>query len=387
MTIANTPSRITRACCFLILLGLCLPSLAQAPATGAAAKEETKQSPAPIDVVVPFAPTAFQVDGKTLIAYELHITNFFEQNTILTRVEAFDSSGTALAHLEQADLPPNVILIGNEQASGVDKLTIGPGQRIVVYLWFSLEGVRDIHEGLVHRITVKVGKKQREFSTQCARSAIRRDLVTIGPPLRGDNWVAANSPANDSIHRRSLIPVDGRAQISQRYAIDWVRNNSDGKTFLGDEKDNKSYRAYGSEVLAVADGAVAEVKDGIPENIPGTDSRAVPITLETIGGNHVVIGIGNGRFAFYAHLQPGSIKVKPGDRVKRGQVLGLLGNSGNSTEPHLHFHLADNISLLGSEGIPYALESFDAKPKKDTAATHHQMEIPTQDEIVMFSEK
>jgi murein DD-endopeptidase MepM/ murein hydrolase activator NlpD len=111
--------------------------------------------------------------------------------------------------------------------------------------------------------------------------------------------------------------------------------------------------------IAVADGIVAAVKDSIPENIPGPASRAVPITLETVGGNFVILDIGQGRYAFYAHLRPGSLRVRVGDRVRTGQVLGLVGNSGNSTEPHLHFHVMDGISPLGSEGIPYAHERFD----------------------------
>jgi murein DD-endopeptidase MepM/ murein hydrolase activator NlpD len=104
-----------------------------------------------------------------------------------------------------------------------------------------------------------------------------------------------------------------------------------------------------------------KTKDSIPENVPG--GRAVAITLITVAGNHIVVDIGNGHFAFYAHLKPGSLRVRVGDRVKRGQVLGLVGNSGNSTEPHLHFHISDGLapgtSTLGSEGIPYALPSFE----------------------------
>jgi murein DD-endopeptidase MepM/ murein hydrolase activator NlpD len=73
----------------------------------------------------------------------------------------------------------------------------------------------------------------------------------------------------------------------------------------------------------------------------------------------VIVDIGSGRYAFYAHLQPGSPRVKVGDRVRRGQVLGLVGNSGNSTEPHLHFHLSDGNSPLGSEGVPYGYETFE----------------------------
>jgi murein DD-endopeptidase MepM/ murein hydrolase activator NlpD len=89
----------------------------------------------------------------------------------------------------------------------------------------------------------------------------------------------------------------------------------------------------------------------------------VPITLQTIGGNHVIVNLGDGVFAFYAHLQPGSITVKAGDKVRRGQVLGLVGNSGNSTEPHLHFHLSDANSPLGGEGMPYAFDSFEVESR------------------------
>jgi murein DD-endopeptidase MepM/ murein hydrolase activator NlpD len=118
----------------------------------------------------------------------------------------------------------------------------------------------------------------------------------------------------------------------------------------------------------------------------------VPITLETVGGNHVILNIGDGHYAFYAHLQPGSIKVHVGDRVKRGQLLGLVGNSGNSTEPHLHFHLSDASSPLGSEGIPYAYETlsilgscsgFGGDCDRSKPAVRRR-EMPVANELVRF---
>jgi murein DD-endopeptidase MepM/ murein hydrolase activator NlpD len=153
-----------------------------------------------------------------------------------------------------------------------------------------------------------------------------------------------------------MLPIAGTSATAQRFAIDWVKLGDDNKTHSGDELKNESYHAEGVDALAVADGIVVAVKDSIPENVPGAQSRAVTINLETVGGNHVILDIGEGHYAFYAHLKPGSIRVKKGDRVKRGQVVGLVGNSGNSTEPHLHFHLSDSNSPLGSEGIPYALD-------------------------------
>jgi murein DD-endopeptidase MepM/ murein hydrolase activator NlpD len=142
---------------------------------------------------------------------------------------------------------------------------------------------------------------------------------------------------------------------------------------------------------------VSEVKDGIPENVPGPTSRAVPITLETVAGNHVIVNIGDGVYAFYAHLQPGSIKVKVGDKIRRSQVIGLVGNSGNSTEPHLHFHLIDANSPLGGEGLPYAYTDFEVEGriaglqsgkfpewKPLVVPEQHRMEIPLENEIVRF---
>src|SRR5207248_11579717 len=100
-----------------------------------------------------------------------------------------------------------------------------------------------------------------------------------------------------------------------RFATDWVKVDEQGRTFGGDSLKNASYYAYGSDALAVADGVVSEVKDSIPQNVPGVTSRAVPITLETVGGNHVIVDVGGGYYAFYAHLQPGSIRVHVGHHV------------------------------------------------------------------------
>jgi murein DD-endopeptidase MepM/ murein hydrolase activator NlpD len=137
-----------------------------------------------------------------------------------------------------------------------------------------------------------------------------------------------------------------------------MKLGDEGKPWHDDPKINSNWYSYGMEVLAAADGVVASIKDGIAENTPISPTRAVPITGDTIGGNTVVLALGNGAFAYYAHLQPGSVRVKPGDRVRRGQVLGLLGNSGNSNAPHLHFHISNDNSLAG-EGLPYVFDSFE----------------------------
>jgi len=207
--------------------------------------------------------------------------------------------------------------------------------------------------------------------------------AVLGPPLRGSDWIALNGPGNSSIHRRAIVPLNGKTAIAQRFAIDWSKVGSNGRMFDGDEKDNKAYAAYGAEILAVADGIVASTKDGIPENVPGITSRAVPITPETIAGNHVVLDIGDNRYALYAHMQPGSLRVKTGDRVRRGQVLGLVGNSGNATGPHLHFHLGDSPAGLEAEGLPYVIDSWESMTGPATWQKR-QNEMPFQNERVRF---
>src|SRR5215469_9275259 len=182
--------------------------------------------------------------------------------------------------------------------------------------------------------------------------------IVIQAPLRGKNWWTPNGPANTSIHRRVVVALGNHLGLPERFAVDWVQLGADGNSFGGNQSDNGSYHCYGAEVLAAADGKVVGVKDGIKENVPNAAKMAVPITLETIGGNYVMEDIGEGRYAFYAHLIPGTIAVKVGDSVRASERLAKLGNSGNSTEPHLHFHICDGPDPLLCNGLPFAIDHF-----------------------------
>ncbi len=353
---------------------------------------EKKPISVPLDIVVPIAPTAFKADGKTDLVYELHIVNMSEWDCILERIEVVsaDSSAQSLASFSGGGLQG---MIDRPGLDVKETSKLGAGSEAVVFMWVALDGTQPVPAGIRHRVNVKLGSYPEELTVETNSLPVSTGPVLISAPLKGDHWLAANGPSNTSGHRRALIPIDGRATISQRFAIDWVKLGTEGKTYHGDPLDNKNYYAYGSEALAVADGTVTEIKDGIPQNVPGVNSRAVPITLETVAGNHVILDIGNGRYAFYAHLQPGSIRVKLGDKVHQGQVVGLVGNTGNSTEPHLHFHICNANSPLGSEGLPYSLSSFEVEGKGWTwkpsdakgGPETHRMEIPTENEVVRFA--
>jgi len=359
----------------------------------------------PVEMRVPLAPTPFKAEGKTHLVYELHLTNFSSAELSLTRVEVLATGGAApLAQYEGTELTSRLARPGLPSAN-TEKQRLGGGMRAIVYIWLALDSQPAVPSMLRHRVIASLSSGSANSGGDapktdpievkgegCELKITAGAPLLISPPLRGGEWLAANGPGNSSGHRRALIPVGGGVHIAQRFAIDWVQLREDGRTFTGDKLKNENYRCYGAEALAVADGVVVAVKDGIPENVPGANSRAVPITLETVGGNHVIIDLGQGRYAFYAHLQPGSLKVKPGDRVRRGQVMGLVGNSGNSTEPHLHFHISNANSPLASEGLPYVFESFEQqgqgfgwKPSAtDPPAQKHSMEIPLQNAVVRF---
>ena len=358
--------------------------------------------PPAFEVRVPKAPTVMHGGGQTILPYELHITNFSNQPITLQKIEVFAadavgagptlaSSAVPLLTLSDSGLMRSLARPGMRVPPG-ERVHIAPGLRAVAYMWVPVSGTAP--KGIRHRLTATADTGTAgPLVLETPAVPVSNDLIVITSPLKGSGWLAANGPSAQSGHRRAMIPLSGSFYIAQRFAIDWVKLDPRNKTFTGDSLKNSSYYAYSNNALAVADGIVTEVKDGIPENVPGLNSRAVPITLETVGGNHVIIDIGGGHYAFYAHLQPRSIRVKLGDHVKRGQVLGLVGNSGNSTEPHLHFHITDASSPLGAEGIPYAFETLyvigECKSLGDACTmaatpTVRRLSLPVENEIVRF---
>lgn len=363
-----------------------------------------KPSAVPVDLEIPMPPTPVEADGKTHLLYELHVTNFGAKSLELTRVEVLrDGAGDSpLAAYEGAELTGRLARPG-APAGLPDKRVIGGGMRAVVFLDIAADARERLPRALIHRlffIPGAPGEGGGIVSVAGAPATLRRvPPLVIGPPLRGEGWVALSGMSNTSLHRRTLVVVDGKARIAQRFAADWTRIGADGLAFRGDPSKNANWSAYGAEVLAVADSVVADVKDGVPENDPTSEKKAVPIDLETVGGNYVILDLGGGRFAFYAHLRPGSIRVRVGDRVRRGRVLALLGNSGNSDAPHLHFHVTDGDSPLGAEGVPYVFESFDVqgvlpskgllteggwRPQPTPTTDRRRLEIPVENAVVRF---
>ncbi len=345
------------------------------PAIGRAGEAfPPKLSAQPIQTQV----TAFKGKGRMHAAYEFLLQNFgttplFFQAVELegyrgskkvwhkrlegeTLREAFALSGSIYLKPQTPALKPSEggILF---EFSDFPKET---PERILSTFWVQEEGKMEGPQ--------KIRAADVRISAQSAR--------VIQAPLSGENWWSPNAPANNSIHRRIVVPIDGPVRVPERLAVDWVQLGPDGRSYQGPKNQNKSYFAYGKEVRAVADGKVVAVIDGIPENTPQSETMAVLITLTTIAGNYVMIDMGGGVYAFYAHLQPGSPAVKLGDAVKAGDKIGLLGNSGNSSEPHLHFHLIDAPDPLRGQGLPFVIANWER--------IRHQMVMDKNDDPVRF---
>jgi murein DD-endopeptidase len=341
-------------------------------------------------------PTVFHLHGHDALCYELYIVNMSDIPAELRRVQVLGADGaTVLQDKTGKNLAAALKDFTRKQPAAQNPGVFGAGEQIVFYGWVDMPAGSAAPASIRHAITMRQ-KDGEDLEIVTREIAVKQVALEIQSPLRGSNWLAANGPSNTSGHRRTFFPLGGNSEVPQRYAIDWVMVDKSGRTFSGDEHKNESYFCYGQKVHAVADGVVTEVKDGIPQNIPGGKSRAVPITLETIGGNHVIVDLGGGIYAFYAHLQPRSLLVKLGDHVKQGQVLALLGNSGNSTQPHLHFHLIDHNSPLGGEGLPFSYQSYQLLGQKtldhDAAKLNWlagpqtvKLEIPAENDIVRFA--
>lgn len=316
-----------------------------------------------VDVQIPSPPIPVNTAGKRHLAYELHITNFRSSEITLTRIEVSDAArGSRLGEFQDAELDRLLGLTG-APPDKPERHVIGPGMRAVVYLWLALDDAVAAPAGLRHKIEFDVIRASRREHTivEAGESNVRRDRPPVfDPPLRGGPWVALYDPMMTGGHRRTIYAVNGRARIPARFAIDWVRLENDGTTARGDRSQIANWYGYGAEVLAVADGVVVEANDDIAEDPSLSGGSRTPILLENVSGNFVGLDLGGGRYAFYEHLKHGSVKVKAGDRVKKGQVIGLLGNSGGSSSgPHLHLHVADAQSELAGEGIPYVFRSFE----------------------------
>lgn len=343
------------------------------------------------------------ISNQRHLAYEVHVTNFRPYDVVLNRLEVIDAvRGSRVAEFRDAQLAAKLGRVG-ARVEGAERQTVPAGGRTIVYLWLPLSDGVATPTRLQHRIELDLMRPSGRLHTivtdgGCTVSS--KQPIALSAPLRGGPWVALYDPVMIGGHRTSVYTLDGRARIPARFAIDWVKLAEDATHARGDATSITNWHGYGSEVLAVADGVVAEALDDMVESATLSESEG-PLALENASGNAVTLDLGSGRYAFYEHLKHGSITVKRGDRVKSGQIIGLLGNSGSSSSgPHLHFHIADARSELAAEGLPYVFRNFEVvgayeaidafttgehwKLPSPAAAGKRSMELPGANTVIFF---
>jgi hypothetical protein len=311
----------------------------------------------PLLLAVQNAPVPFLgSDEQTHLVYELRITNFSNGEVLLQNVDVI-GDGKMLKRLDSEAIAGRLQPIGRRDA----RATLAASEQALLFVHIVLAAGATIPSQITHEVSVRVSSaplRLRELRESGGETPVdRRQVVMIGAPLRGDRFISADSCCDASRHTRAALPVNNRVFLAQRFAVDWEQLDAEGRIYAGAQSDLSSYAIYGREVLAVADAAVVAVRDGLPEQPAG--KMPADISVEEADGNSIVLGLGTGCYALYAHLRAGSITVQPGAQVKRGQLIAHVGNSGNTLAPHLHFHVMDTPSPLASNGLPYAIDAFE----------------------------
>jgi Peptidase family M23 len=377
-----------------------IPALAQSSAR-----------PSPVEVVSPKPPTAVVIEGKRVLVYELHITNFGPSSLTLTGLQVFASggerslnekaNGDKLANYSGSSLSELLRPVDESSQMGESSHSAqsNPGQldigrRVIAFLYVTApDGLRI--SALRHRFSFEVADPLRSKGTPNDESALdgiivpvlQQSPLVLAPPFKNGVWLAGNGPSNTSVHRRSIIAIDGRAYISQRFAIDWVLVGDNGNTFHDSRERNENFWGFGQPVLAVADGEVTEVLDGIPDNTPG---KLPLVTVQNITGNHVIVRIAADTYVMFAHLKQGSIRIRLHQKIKRGAQIAQVGNSGNTSAAHLHLQVTDGNSALAAEGIPFVFDRFRFLGLgKEFEEDHHpdlprSQSLPIDDSVISF---
>jgi hypothetical protein len=328
----------------------------------------------PLMLAVQDPPIPFRgSDARIHLVYELELKNFTSGVLTIEQLEVLAPDGSVLQTLDAKEIAARL-----QPAGRRDSNSTMPGSTFgLLFIHVSLPENQHAPASLIHRVHLRAEAAppgQQEISETGGEVAVNTAAVValIGPPLRGAGYVSADSCCDASRHTRAALPVNGRVWVAQRYAVDWEQLDDANRIYHGPRENLASYTIFGKEAIAVADATVASITDGLPEQTPGKYPEN--ISIDQADGNSVVLDLGDHRYALYAHLQPGKIRVHPADAVKRGQVLGLVGNSGNSVAPHLHFHVVSNPSPLAANGLPYEIDHFEVTAFTPGTAAFDQAE-------------
>ncbi|MGB2692539.1 MAG: M23 family metallopeptidase [Thermodesulfobacteriota bacterium] len=331
----------------------------------------------PLIVEVVEEPQPFRAnDGLVHLVYEVQIENFTTETIDLKKLSVFGVTGDAapvpLLVLEDGNFMARTLLLQYHpfKKAPLEEVTVdqlAPGQTGVTFLDVTVEGFENVPDRLINDVVIEgppiivqlLGESALTVSTEVDVNL--EPALLIGQPIKSGRWINVNGCCDfdNSAHRRVIRSVDGEEFFPERYSIDIMEVDEENRLFVGDANLNENWLGYGKELIAVADGVVSRVVKGLPDNKPG-ESPPFPISLSNGAGNIVIMHIGNGVYVLYAHLIPGSNDhLEVGDFVAKGEMVGLLGNTGQSGAPHLHFQIMDGNSIAEAEGVTFEFEQFD----------------------------
>ncbi len=303
-------------------------------------------------------------DGRHHIAYELVLTGTTPFAVDVEQVEVRDAeTDRVLLSLAGDALSSRMNPVGGAPAGVTPAATtlLGPSGSAIVWLDVGVQRKASLPDVLEHRVVASTspppGEQSVQFSSLVGRVSLgAQEPLKLGPPVRSGIWGAGEGCCdNNTHHRRGLLAVDGNLVVPQRFAIDWMMLDEQHRAWVGDPHRLSSYLSYGQPLIAAAAGKVVTARDEFPDQPP--PDNPTPPPFADLPGNHVTLRVGPERYLIYAHMQPGSVRVRVGERVRRGQVLGKLGNSGNSATPHLHLQVQTTRSFA-SDGLPFVFERF-----------------------------
>ncbi|WP_207841577.1 M23 family metallopeptidase [Williamsia soli] len=296
-------------------------------------------------------------DDRVHMAYELTVTNTLSQPTTITGVTA-SAGDEVLVELQGDEVGQWMRPFGATELT----TTLTPGQASRIWIDASVPAEAETPTQIENEISVEVAQEDLPLVTKTMTVSSLTQVqdktpVTIAPPLDGAGWLDGNGCCGMTAHRTAVSPLNGEYHAPERFAIDFVKLDAEGRLFTGDITQTSSYAYFGTDIHAVADGKVVAVVDGLQEQIPSITPSKLPV--DQYAGNHIVQDIGNGHYVLYAHMQPGSMSaIKVGQELESGDKIGLLGNTGNTDAPHLHLHVMDGPDPLASNGLPFVIDTF-----------------------------
>jgi len=309
-----------------------------------------------IKVALPCPVQIYRGHNKLALVYELHIMDS------LYRVVNFSNFVIKTG---------NKILLQDTIYKNLPKKT--DINRYVKRIWINVDSIPN---SLTHLIYYKIKDSSLVYSQEI--KVINEPLISVGFPLKNGIWYMSDGPSPDNSHRNhtsatfamydSIQKGYKLGYSNQRFSIDFDKVGANGRIYKKNGSKNSDHFCYAEDVIAVADGIVVGVKDSIPD-MPNPPKIKEFAKKTDYTGNLVLLNIGNGIIASYAHLLAFSIKVHVGDTLRKGDLIGKIGSSGNSTGPHLHFHLSkpdyslvNNADITGvfivSEGISFVFDEY-----------------------------